>query len=126
MKTFEHVLLLNPYSNLYSYHVLDPLQFAYQDNVGVEDAFLYLLHTVDCHLERKGDTVKIMFFVFSSALNTIQPLLWRDKLLQMGVEHGLFSWYTDYPTKQPEFDRLGNITVHLRLWSMSFMTSHCQ
>ena len=48
----------------------------------------------------------IHIFDFSSALNTIQPLRLRDKLLQMGVDAHLVCWITDYLTKRPQFVRL--------------------
>lgn len=63
--------------------------------MGVEDAILYLLHRVYSHLDIGGSAVRIMLFYFSSAFNTIQPLLLRDKLLQM------VTWITDYLTEQP-------------------------
>ncbi|KAI3364871.1 hypothetical protein L3Q82_001054 [Scortum barcoo] len=59
---------------------MDPLQFAYQPDIGVDDAVIYLLHTSLTHLEKAGSTVRIMFFDFSSAFNTIQPRLLGDKL----------------------------------------------
>ena len=105
MKTFERVLL----SNLLKpqvHHALDPLQFAYQENVGVEDAILYLLHRVHSHLDKRDRAVRIMFFDFSSAFNTIQPLMLKDKLLRMGVGTGLVTWITDYLTGRPQFVRL--------------------
>ncbi|KAL2098435.1 hypothetical protein ACEWY4_007642 [Coilia grayii] len=98
MKTLERVLRLN---------LLKP---AYQENVGVEDAILYLLHRVHSYLDKGGSAVRIMFFDFSSAFNTIQPLLLRDKLLWMGVEPGLVTWITDYLTERPQFVRLGDLT----------------
>ncbi|KAI3371817.1 hypothetical protein L3Q82_024367, partial [Scortum barcoo] len=49
--------------------------FAYQPDIGVDDAVIYLLHTSLTHLEKAGSTVRIMFFDFSSAFNTIQPRL---------------------------------------------------
>ncbi|KAI4883190.1 hypothetical protein NFI96_029396, partial [Prochilodus magdalenae] len=52
---------------------MDPLQFAYQPGVGVDDAVIYLLHRALFHLEKPGSTVRITFFDFSSAFNTIQP-----------------------------------------------------
>ncbi|KAL2099341.1 hypothetical protein ACEWY4_005821 [Coilia grayii] len=51
-----------------------------------------------------------MFFDFSSAFNTIQALLLRDKLLRMGVEPGLVTWITEYLTEWPQFVRLGDLT----------------
>jgi len=45
---------------------LDPLQFAYQPHIGVEDAIIFLLHKAYLHLEKAGSTVRV--FDFSSAL----------------------------------------------------------
>lgn len=68
------------------HHALNPLQFAYQDKVGVKDAILYLLHSSRCFLDKGNGVVRIMFFYFSSAFNTIQPLLLSEKLADMGVD----------------------------------------
>ena len=84
---------------------MDPLQFAYQPNIGVDDAIIFLLHRALSHLERPGSTVKVTFFDFSSAFNTIQPLLLRDKLELSGVDHHLTSWITDYLTNRPQYVR---------------------
>ena len=32
---------------------LDPLQFTYQDNIGVEEAIIYLLYQANSHLDNK-------------------------------------------------------------------------
>ncbi|KAI3369257.1 hypothetical protein L3Q82_007511 [Scortum barcoo] len=77
---------------------MDPLQFTYQPDIGVDDAVIYLLHTSLTHLEKAGSTVRIMFFDFSSAFNTIQPRLLGDKLLLAGVDHHLTTWILDYLT----------------------------
>ncbi|KAI3374668.1 hypothetical protein L3Q82_021241 [Scortum barcoo] len=77
---------------------MDPLQFAYQPDIGVDDAVIYLLHTSLTHLEKAGSTVRIMFFDFSSAFNTIQPRLLGDKLQLAGVDHHLTTWILDYLT----------------------------
>lgn len=54
---------------------MDPLQFAYQPNIGVDDALIYMMQRTYSHLDTLDATVKIMYFDFSSAFNTIQPLL---------------------------------------------------
>ncbi|KAI4903828.1 hypothetical protein NFI96_000292 [Prochilodus magdalenae] len=71
MKTLERLLLhlLRPQVQ----HAMDPLQFAYREKVGVEDAMLYFLHRAHSHLDKGGRVVTGMFFDFSSAFNTIQP-----------------------------------------------------
>ena len=58
---------------------LDPLQFAYQSRLGVEDTITFLLHHACAHLYRPGSTVRNMFMDFSSAFNTIQPILLGSK-----------------------------------------------
>ncbi|KAI3358354.1 hypothetical protein L3Q82_014798, partial [Scortum barcoo] len=86
---------------------MDPLQFAYQPDIGVDDAVIYLLlHTSLTHLEKAGSTVRIMFFDFSSAFNTIQPRLLWDKLQLAGVDHHLTTWILDYLTHRPQFVRV--------------------
>ena len=60
------------------------------------------------HLEETGAYVRIMFFDFSSAFNTIQPNILKDKLTEMGVDLSFISWITDYLTGRPQYVRLGN------------------
>ncbi|KAI4899775.1 hypothetical protein NFI96_025340 [Prochilodus magdalenae] len=90
------------------HHAEDPLQFAYREKVGVEDAILYLLHRTHCHLDKGGGAVRVMFFDFSSAFNTIQPLLLRDKLMMMEVDMHLVTWITDYLTGRPQHVRISD------------------
>ena len=107
MKTLERLLLslLRPQVQ----HAQDPLQFAYRSAVGVEDAILYLLHCTYSHLDKGSGSVRILFLDFSSAFNTIQPLMLQDKLLRMRVDTSLVSWITDYLTNRPQYVRLKNI-----------------
>ncbi|KAI2646159.1 hypothetical protein H4Q32_026094 [Labeo rohita] len=58
------------------------------------------------HLEKSGSTVRVMFFDFSSAFNTIQTALLRDKLDYMGVDHHLLTWILDYLTNRPQYVRV--------------------
>lgn len=60
------------------------------------------------HLEETGAYVRIMFFDFSSAFNTIQQNILKDKLTEMGVDLSFISWITDYLTGRPQYVRLGN------------------
>ncbi|KAL6470652.1 hypothetical protein MHYP_G00217710 [Metynnis hypsauchen] len=108
MKTLERLLLhlLRPQVQ----HATDPLQFAYRERVGVEDAMLYLLHRAHSYLDKGGCAVRVMFFDFSNAFNTIQPLQLRDKLSNMQVDPHLVSWITDYLTGRPQYVRLKDCT----------------
>ncbi|KAI3363759.1 hypothetical protein L3Q82_001375 [Scortum barcoo] len=65
---------------------MDPLQFAYQPGIGVDDAVIYLLQRSLSHLEDAGNTVRITFFDFSSAFNMIHPSLLRVKLERAGAK----------------------------------------
>lgn len=85
---------------------MDPLQFAYQPGTGVEDAVIFFLNRAISHLEKAGSTVRVMFFDFSSAFNTIQPTLLRDKMMYMGVDHHLCSWILDYLTDRLQYVRI--------------------
>ncbi|TWW54508.1 putative RNA-directed DNA polymerase from transposon BS [Takifugu flavidus] len=69
---------------------MDPLQFAYQPSIGVDDAVIYLLHTSLTHLEKAGST----------------PRLLGDKLQVAGVDHHLTTWILDYLTQRPQFVRV--------------------
>ncbi|KAI3351074.1 hypothetical protein L3Q82_005641 [Scortum barcoo] len=108
MKTLERLFLslLRPQVQ----HAQDRLQFAYQPGVGVEDAILYLLHRAHSHLDKGSGTVRILFLDFSSAFNTIQPPLLRDKLSRMGVDPQLMDWISDYLTGRPQYVGLKDIT----------------
>ncbi|KAI3369417.1 hypothetical protein L3Q82_007641 [Scortum barcoo] len=107
MKVLQRLVLaqLRPQERMF----LDPLQFAYQPHLGVDDAVIYLLQRAHMHLDGGGGTVRITFFDFSSAFNTIQPLLPGEKLRVMGVDDTMISWITDYLTGRPQFVRLGSV-----------------
>ncbi|KAI3363872.1 hypothetical protein L3Q82_001474 [Scortum barcoo] len=99
MKTLERLVLVHLRPLVSSF--MDPLQFAYQPDIGVDDAVvIYLLHTSLTHLEKAGSTVRIMFFDFSSAFNTIQPRLLGDKLQLAGVDHHLHYMDSGLPHTQ--------------------------
>ncbi|KAJ0001685.1 hypothetical protein NQD34_001481 [Periophthalmus magnuspinnatus] len=104
MKTLERLVLeqLRPRVQ----HLQDPLQFAYQPHLGVDDAILTLLHRVYPHLDTPAATVRVMFFYFSSAFDTIRPALLAEKLAVMQVEDSLVSWIVDYLTGRPQYVRL--------------------
>ena len=66
---------------------------------------IFLLDRSLSHVEKPGSTVRIMFFDFSSAFNTIQPALLGDKLELAGVNQHLTSWILDYLTNRPQYVR---------------------
>ncbi|XP_054872390.1 uncharacterized protein LOC118470055 [Amphiprion ocellaris] len=116
MKTMERIVLRNLRPQV-SPH-LDPLQFAYKPNTGVDDAVVYLLHRSLTHLENPGSTVRVMFFDFSSAFNTIQPSLLSVKLEGAGVDCHLAAWTIDYLTNRPQYVRLQDCVSDVVVSSM--------
>ena len=94
MKVCERVVLCKLEKLIKDY--LDPLQFAYRKNRSTDDAVLYSLENTYSHLEKKpASTVRIMFFDFSSAFNTVQPHLFVQKLLNMKLPSSVISWIFD-------------------------------
>ena len=61
--------------------------------MGVDDTVLFLLYQ-----SLSWDYVRLMFFDFTSAFNTIQPHLLREKLERMGVDLLLIKWIHNYLT----------------------------
>ena len=104
MKTLKRLVLeqLRPMIRA----LLDPLQFAYQPGLGVEDGIIFLLNRIHTHLEKPASTVRIMFLDFSNAFDTIQPALLGEKLAAMQVDAPLVSWIVDYLTGRPQHVRL--------------------
>ena len=96
MKVFERVVLSQLQNLLADF--LDPFQFAYRRERGVEDAVLRVLHKIYSHLEKPCSYIRLMFFDFSSAFNTIQPHLLAEKLLKMKVSIPAILWVLDYLT----------------------------
>ena len=81
MKVCERVVLCKLEKLVKDY--IDPLQFACRKNRSTDDAVLYSLENIYSHLEKTGINVRLMFFDFSSAFNTIQPHLLVQKLFNM-------------------------------------------
>ena len=92
---------------------LDPLQFAYQAGRSCEDAILYILEKLYSHLERTklGHSVRLLFFDFSSAFNTIQPHLLIKKFIDLNIPSNYCLWIMDYLTGRSQYVRLDkNVT----------------
>jgi hypothetical protein len=85
---------------------LDPLQFAYRSKRNVEDAVLYVLNRMYSHLENANTCIRLMFFDFSSAFNTMQSHLLVQKLLRMNVDAQSVLWIFDYLSNRPQFVRM--------------------
>ena len=96
---------------------LDPFQFAYQSNRSCEDALFATINKVTSHPDSKlsvarnkvsglitksRNSVRMMFFIFSSAFNTIQPHLLANKMLSMSVPSDMILWIIEYLTSRSQ------------------------
>ena len=106
MKTFERLVLSSLCTSVSTQ--MDPLQFAYQPNISVDDALIYMLQRAYTHLDTPDASVRITFFDFSSAFNTIQPRLLGEKMEMMKVDPLLVLWCLDYLYLRPQYVRLQN------------------
>lgn len=106
MKIFEKVFLSQFQKNVHNF--TDPFQFAYRKSRSVDDALLHVLHSVYSHLENKGSSIRIMFYDFSSAFNTIQPHLLAEKLNKMNVCPNTVLWILDYLSERPQYVKLSH------------------
>ena len=52
--------------------------------------------------------MRLMFFDFSSAFNTIQPQILRGKLENLSMEPAVIEWINSYLTERPQYVRLGD------------------
>ncbi len=104
MKCFERIVMkhLNPGK------LVDNLQFAYQEGRSVEDATLFLLHTLQSHLDGTRTYARVLFIDFSSAFNTIQPHLMIQKLINKGVNSNLVLWIHKFLTSRIQYVRFKN------------------
>ncbi|KAF3708228.1 hypothetical protein EXN66_Car001402 [Channa argus] len=87
---------------------LDPLQLAYHPQLGVDDTLIHLLPRINTSLDKPEGSVRIMLFVFTTAFNTIQPVLLSEKLKCMLIDTPIVAWIVDYLTDRPQHVRLQN------------------
>ncbi len=88
---------------------LDTLQFAYRCNRNCADAILFMLDKIYHHCDRArfGNSVRIMYFDFSSAFNTIQPHILIQKLLDhASVPSSTLAWILDYLTNRSQYVKI--------------------
>ena len=106
MKCLERLILKHLLSQAGSF--IDPFQFAYRQNRGVEDAVL-VLHGLYSHLDIPKSYVRCAFIDFSSAFNTITPHLLINKLIEMEVDVKIVLWVHNFLTNRQQSVRLENI-----------------
>ncbi len=101
MKTFERLVKQILIDKVQSQ--LDPMQFAYRMNRGVEDATITLFNYLYKHLEGTKTHARLLFADFSSAFNTIQPHILANTLLStFNLDVGMVKWVLDFLTCRPQ------------------------
>eukprot|EP00057_Strongylocentrotus_purpuratus_P014910 XP_011669384.1 PREDICTED: uncharacterized protein LOC105440656 [Strongylocentrotus purpuratus] len=109
-KCFERIILkslLQPIREL-----IDPHQYAYQQNKSVQDATLYLTHLLYKHTEETKSYVRALFVDFSSAFNTIRPHVLVEKLKRLEVRPSLILWIVDFLQNRTQKVRVQNTMNH--------------
>ena len=107
MKQFEKLVKRELVTKTES--LLDPLQFAYREGRGVQDATTTLLNLVHKHLEGKKTHARLLFVDFSSAFNTIQPHVLVEKLIStFNLDPCLVGWILDFLTNRSQCVRVNN------------------
>ncbi len=78
---------------------------------------LQCIHFILQHLDRPGTYVRILFVDFSTAFNTVIPLLLQPKLTQLSVPSSICQWITSFLTDRQQVVRLGKYTSSTRMIS---------
>ena len=94
MKCFERLVKNHITSTLPD--TLDSLQFAYHPNTSTGDAIT--MHTALSHLDKRNTYVRMLFIDYSSAFNTIVPVI---KLETLGLDPALCNMGTGLPDGPP-------------------------
>lgn len=81
---------------------MDPMQFAYRANRGVEDGTLTLLDKIQSHLDKPKTYVCVLFMGFCSAFNTVQPHILLKCLCDLNVSSRLVLWIREFLRERPQ------------------------
>ena len=88
----------------------DPLQFAYREGRSVEDAILVLVDSIYKHIDRPRTYCRTLFVDFSSAFNTIQPIILLNQLSHMHVNSHITSWISNFLKDRTQYVKLNTKT----------------
>lgn len=111
MKCLEHIV--KKHLCKFVEHKKDILQFAYCNNRSVQDAILTLLHDTFQHLEQSNTYARLLFIDFSSAFNTMQPVILLRKLLDMNVNCNLVKWIYSYLHDRTQYVKYNGVKSDL-------------
>ena len=106
MKCMEKLILLRIKASFTQ--VQDPFQFAYRSGRSVEDAILLLLNNMYEHLDKPKSIVRTLFLDFSSAFNTIKPVILIERLRELNINSNIISWVFQFLTNRTQYVKFQN------------------
>jgi len=106
MKCFERLVVTVFKKQVKSF--LDPFQFAYKIGRGTDDAINCITHLVNSHLEDSQAYAHLLFIGFSSAFNTLQPIILMKKLIELEVNPFCIKWFYSFLTDRTQQVRVNN------------------
>ena len=111
MKSLERIVLKHILKDVQ--WNIDPLQFAYRNKRSTDDALLYTLHNIYCHLDRPKRYAWVLSIDFSSAFNTIRPHIMMERLWQLGVNADIIMWGESFLTERAQCVRVNEAVSSL-------------
>ena len=93
--------------------IQDPFQFAYRSKRSVEDAIILLLNNAYTHLDKPRSFCRILFLDFSSAFNTINPLILIETLKTMNINHNITAWIYSFLTNRTQYVKFQDVVSNI-------------
>lgn len=115
MKCFERVIVNSLKSQMVA--SMDPLQFAYRAGCSTEDAVVSITHLISKHLEEPKAYACVLFADFSSAFDTVSPLLLVNKLNNMNVNPFIIRWCYSLLTNRSQQVKVNSVFSSTKLCS---------
>ena len=81
---------------------LDHLQFAYKCQRGTDDATVSMFHTLSKHLQDPSHLARALFIDFTSSFNSMQIHILLQRLIDIGVNGGIFYLVKDFLSDCPQ------------------------
>ena len=75
-------------------------------NRSVEDAIPHVLNNIYVHLDKPDISIRLMFYDYSSAFNTIQPHILAQKMADKNISPFTVLWILNYLTSRPQHVKL--------------------
>ena len=89
--------------------LLDPMQFAYREKRGTEDATISLIHAIAQHLESPGSYARVLFLDYSAAFNTMHTHILIKRMIDLSINGNFIHWIADFLTNRPQRVIMNNI-----------------